>query len=405
MLPLDFSRRVPKRERAPLAMHNLELVGLADKADNLPVRAVGRPAAARRDRARAGRRPAAADRRRADRQPGHAHGGRDVRAAAAAQRRGLDRPLRHPRPRARRARHTGPSRSATASSRREEADMTAVVRKSFTDLTRRKARAFFTVLTLALAVASVGIFAVPRSCSRRWSARSPRTGCPDVTVSMKPLRLSAAQLAALGRLPNVAAVEPRSLFATRVWVGERRERAIVIGVPDYARQRADVVTVDSGAAPGAGAVLTDQQQRGRARASTRDAGGAARVIAADGTVRSLPISGVGRNLTGGEDDPTNDWITFYATPQTVAALSGTPGYTSLGLPPARRQPAGGRAHRRRRPRPAARDDRVHRVRRPARSSTSPAATRARTTSRASRASSTSSRCWRCCRRSCSSRTR
>ena len=36
MLPLDFSRRVPKRERRALALHNLELVGLAEKADNLP---------------------------------------------------------------------------------------------------------------------------------------------------------------------------------------------------------------------------------------------------------------------------------------------------------------------------------------------------------------------------------
>ena len=36
MLPLDFSRRVPKRERPALAMHNLELVGLAAKADSLP---------------------------------------------------------------------------------------------------------------------------------------------------------------------------------------------------------------------------------------------------------------------------------------------------------------------------------------------------------------------------------
>jgi putative ABC transport system ATP-binding protein len=36
MLPLDFSRRVPKRERAALARHNLALVGLADRADNLP---------------------------------------------------------------------------------------------------------------------------------------------------------------------------------------------------------------------------------------------------------------------------------------------------------------------------------------------------------------------------------
>ena len=41
MLPLDFSRRVPKRERAPLALHNLELVGLTDKADNLPAELSG----------------------------------------------------------------------------------------------------------------------------------------------------------------------------------------------------------------------------------------------------------------------------------------------------------------------------------------------------------------------------
>jgi putative ABC transport system ATP-binding protein len=36
MLPLDFARHVPKRERAALAERNLELVGLADKAGSLP---------------------------------------------------------------------------------------------------------------------------------------------------------------------------------------------------------------------------------------------------------------------------------------------------------------------------------------------------------------------------------
>src|SRR3954451_20412152 len=41
MLPLDFSRRVPKRERRALALHNLDLVGLADKADNLPAEMSG----------------------------------------------------------------------------------------------------------------------------------------------------------------------------------------------------------------------------------------------------------------------------------------------------------------------------------------------------------------------------
>jgi putative ABC transport system ATP-binding protein len=41
MLPLDFARRVPKRERAALALHNLELVGLAERADNVPAELSG----------------------------------------------------------------------------------------------------------------------------------------------------------------------------------------------------------------------------------------------------------------------------------------------------------------------------------------------------------------------------
>jgi putative ABC transport system ATP-binding protein len=36
MLPLDFSRRVPRRERAGVAMRNPELVGLSEKAESLP---------------------------------------------------------------------------------------------------------------------------------------------------------------------------------------------------------------------------------------------------------------------------------------------------------------------------------------------------------------------------------
>ena len=62
--------------------------------------ALGRRAAAGRDRTRARIRSEADHRRRADRQPRHADGGRDVRAAAASQRRGQDRPLRDPRSRA-----------------------------------------------------------------------------------------------------------------------------------------------------------------------------------------------------------------------------------------------------------------------------------------------------------------
>ncbi len=208
--------------------------------------------------------------------------------------------------------------------------MSSTLRKSLTDLTRRKARTFFTVLTLALAVASVGILAVPTLMQRAMDREAAANRLPDVTVSMTPLELDAPQLAALDRLPNVTAVEPRSLFVTRVWVGERRERAIVVGVADFAHQQADVVFVDSGAAPGPGALLTDRNNA-RTKGFDAGAGASARLLAADGSVGTLPITGVARNLTDGEDDPSNDWITFYATPQTVARLSGTPGYTSLAF--------------------------------------------------------------------------
>src|SRR5687768_2790889 len=208
--------------------------------------------------------------------------------------------------------------------------MSALMRKSLTDLTRRKARTFFTVLTLSLAVASVGLFAVPSVMQQAMEREVAVNQSADVTVSFKPLELSDGVLTRLARLPNVTALEPRSSFVTRVWVGERRRRAIVVGVPDYGRQRVDVVTVRSGAVPAGEAVLTEHNNAERRGFDAR-AGDVARLVAADGSVRALPISGVGRNLTDGENDPSNDWITFYGSSDTVAALSGAPGYTTLGI--------------------------------------------------------------------------
>lgn len=208
--------------------------------------------------------------------------------------------------------------------------VSASTRKSLSDLTRRRGRTFFTILTLALAVASVGIFAVPGLMQRSMDREVAANRLPDLAVSMAPLVLTDAQTADLARLSNVTAAEPRSLLATRVWVGERRERAIIVGVPDYARQRVDVVTVESGTAPASGAVLTD---RNNADGKGLDvaAGDVVRVIAADGTTMPLTVSGVGRNLTNGEADLSNDWITLYSTPETLAELRGMPGYTTIGF--------------------------------------------------------------------------
>ena len=59
-----------------------------------------------------------------------------------------------------------------------------LLKKSMTDLTRRKARAVFAVLTLAIAVASVGIFAASPLMDARDAGRSAgeparRSDAPD----------------------------------------------------------------------------------------------------------------------------------------------------------------------------------------------------------------------------------
>ncbi|HYB25908.1 MAG TPA: FtsX-like permease family protein [Solirubrobacteraceae bacterium] len=151
----------------------------------------------------------------------------------------------------------------------------------------------------------------------------------DVTITVKPLALTAAQVRALRSLPNVVAFEPRTTFSTRVYVGARRQKAFVIGENSFANQTVDAVTVTSGSAPGIGAVLTDVQNAAYGN-DVGGAGGSVRVFAG-GRVVSLPISGTGRSLTGAQIVAQDGMVTLYATARTVTALSGTPGYTRLAF--------------------------------------------------------------------------
>jgi putative ABC transport system permease protein len=202
-----------------------------------------------------------------------------------------------------------------------------LVRKSVTDLTRRKTRAFFTVLTLALAVASVGIFAVPGLMQQAMNREITTNKLADLTLQTKPLVLSDTQLQRLAALPNVEGVGAKSLFSTHIYVGTRRQRALIMGIPDFDRQQADVVTPVAGAALRPGTVLSDNQNASKGKFD----GAMVRVVAAGGKVRPLPVSGKARNLYGGELVSSEDTATFYASPELVAALNGTPGYTYFGL--------------------------------------------------------------------------
>ena len=215
--------------------------------------------------------------------------------------------------------------------------VSASLRKSITDLSRRRARTVFTVATLALAVGSIAFLAIPTLIDRSMQAEVRSGRLADVTVTMRPLPLTAQQLAALAALPNVAAVEPRSRVETRVLVGQRRAPARMIGVRDFARQRVDLVHVQSGTRPGPGEVLVDVQNANVGVYGGR-AGDVATVVGARGNAGKmrietarLRITGEGRNIPGGEEVQDDHVIVLYATAATVAALSGDHGYSRLAF--------------------------------------------------------------------------
>lgn len=205
----------------------------------------------------------------------------------------------------------------------------AIVSKSVTEFTRRRLRSLLAATSLAIAVASIGVFALPPLVDRAMQREVTASRLADVTLWTPSLRLGAADLARLRALPNVRAVQPRSSFSTRVYVGDRRKSALVIGVPDFARQSVDVVHLESGAPPADGALLTETQDR--KGGYTAGAGDSARVVAAKGQVRRLPIVGVGRNLGQGQDVVFESRLVLYATPATVSALSGEDGFSALLL--------------------------------------------------------------------------
>ena len=115
-----------------------------------------------------------------------------------------------------------------------------------------------------------------------------------------------------------------------VHVGDRRQKAVIIGVPSYARQDVDAIALKSGSAPAPGTLLTDDQNAGKHRFGG-GRGDTVRVIGAGAKVRPVPISGTGQYLGGGQLVADGGFAVFYGTAPTVAALGGTPGYTMLAM--------------------------------------------------------------------------
>jgi putative ABC transport system permease protein len=207
--------------------------------------------------------------------------------------------------------------------------LSALGKKSFRDLGKRKARTVFTVLTITLAVAALGLFSVVPLMDEAMEKEVKDSNMYDVRIWVSDLELNKSHMKDLSELDNVNAVEVRSVFYTRMYIGERRNDAIVIGLEDFSLQNVDIVTKDSGENPGYMELLADRNMK-RANLYQGEVDDTVHIYDFQGNIQNLVISGTGYSLLY-SDYPMFGYAVFYTDMETIHLLSNTSGVNLISF--------------------------------------------------------------------------
>ena len=209
--------------------------------------------------------------------------------------------------------------------------MRALSRKAWGDLRRYPGKSLLVVGTLALAIASLAIVAVPGLLNAAMQDQVRQARLFDVAVATRDLDLSSRQLAALGRLPNVAAFEPAVEYSTVAASASTgiRQNAVLWGL-NLDHQTVDVVDVTDGRLPEGTEILADGGNASAAGFGV-PIGGRVAIRAAAGTVTWVPVSGTGRSLATSPSANGTTSAVFYGAVPAVRALAGVSGYNYLAF--------------------------------------------------------------------------
>jgi putative ABC transport system permease protein len=209
--------------------------------------------------------------------------------------------------------------------------MSALSRKVRGDLRRHPGKSLLVVGTLALAIASFAIVAVPGLLNASMQSEVRQARLFNVAVATHDLDLSSRQLAALGHLPNVAAFEPAVEYSAVVAsaVNGSRQNAVVWGLSP-GHQTVDVVDVTGGRPPAGAEMLADEGNASAAGFGV-PASGRVTILTAAGTMTQVQVSGTGRSLATSPSANGSNSAVFYGTVPAVRALAGVSGYNYLAF--------------------------------------------------------------------------
>ena len=207
--------------------------------------------------------------------------------------------------------------------------VSTLMTKSFRDLSKKKGRTIGTIITIAIGVASMGLFGVMPLMDQVVLDEIDEANTYNVLLNVEDVVLDSNNTRDLRETDNVEAFEARTIYFTRIYVGERRDDAVFIGVEDFSDQEVDVVIKDSGVWPGLSQVMTDSNNADN-NVFSGGVGENVKVIRSDGLEVDLPIVGTGHALIY-SSDTTNGMAVFYTNTETVRELSNLTGYNVLSF--------------------------------------------------------------------------
>jgi len=203
--------------------------------------------------------------------------------------------------------------------------------KSFKDLSRRKTRTVLTVLTIALGVMGISFFAISPLAERTVDEEIRAENLYDLRIQIDPLLLSDSQLSDLSVIDNIQHVEARTIYHTKMFMGERRNGAIVVGIRDINDQDLDRIIITSGSLPGVGELLTERSNTINGIYSGGEGDGII-LMDSEGKEVDLALSGTARSLAHAESSYDSEGSAiFYTGIELVEELSNVTGYNYLSF--------------------------------------------------------------------------
>lgn len=211
--------------------------------------------------------------------------------------------------------------------------VSTIVKKSLRDLSKRKARTFFTVATVALGVMGIGLFAIFPLADQGAARVVEQQRLYNLQMSVSDVVLDETDLEVIRGIQNVESVDASTVYFTKMYIGERMNGAFLVGVRDYEDQRVNRVILGSGRAPGPYEVLTHWSNSLNGVYDGK-AGDVFKVIDHTGSKVDLRITGVGRSLVNA-NAVYMGYAVFFTDVGTVRAISNLSGYNQLSFTLAR----------------------------------------------------------------------